>query len=170
MSSAKLGELTASIGSSGGFDADDEARPESPIVGSVIGKPLRNQPRHGKARTPNLESDSSHGTIFIAQSSGDATTRAHTILLFRQFNKSKRAYTTGPLTIRRMVPVRPPPCGCRVIVELFTAAAPLACENFLRLCRGAEPAPGTPQALADFIDTEIKRWGAAVQRTGARVD
>jgi tripartite-type tricarboxylate transporter receptor subunit TctC len=36
--------------------------------------------------------------------------------------------------------------------------------------RGAEPAPGTPQALGTFISGEIQRWGAAVQRTGARID
>ena len=42
--------------------------------------------------------------------------------------------TRGPIA------VRPPGCGCRVVVELYTSVAPLAYENFLRLCRGAEPA------------------------------
>ncbi len=36
--------------------------------------------------------------------------------------------------------------------------------------RGAEPAPGTSQALAAFIRAEIPRWGDAVRRSGARVD
>lgn len=36
--------------------------------------------------------------------------------------------------------------------------------------RGAEAAPSEPQALRAFIQAEIPRWGAAVERTGARVD
>jgi hypothetical protein len=36
----------------------------------------------------------------------------------------------------------PPPCGCRVVVELFPAASPLACENFYRLCMGREAGVG----------------------------
>ena len=36
----------------------------------------------------------------------------------------------------------PPACGCRVVVELFPAASPLACENFYRLCEGNEAAHG----------------------------
>ena len=29
----------------------------------------------------------------------------------------------------------PPPAGCRIVVELFPTVSPLACENFLRLCK-----------------------------------
>lgn len=36
--------------------------------------------------------------------------------------------------------------------------------------RGAEAAPGTPEALSGFIRTELKRWGDAVRRSGAQVD
>jgi tripartite-type tricarboxylate transporter receptor subunit TctC len=36
--------------------------------------------------------------------------------------------------------------------------------------RGAEAAPGTPQALASFVRSELTRWGDAVRRSGARVD
>ncbi|MET4576435.1 Bug family tripartite tricarboxylate transporter substrate binding protein [Ottowia thiooxydans] len=36
--------------------------------------------------------------------------------------------------------------------------------------RGAEAAPGTPEALSAFIRTELKRWGDAVKRSGAQVD
>ncbi len=36
--------------------------------------------------------------------------------------------------------------------------------------RGAEAAPGTPQALAAFVRSELTRWGDAVRRSGARVD
>jgi tripartite-type tricarboxylate transporter receptor subunit TctC len=36
--------------------------------------------------------------------------------------------------------------------------------------RGAEAAPGSPQALRAFVASEIKRWGDAVKRSGATVD
>lgn len=36
--------------------------------------------------------------------------------------------------------------------------------------RGAEAAPGTPQALSAFIRTELKRWGDGVRRSGAQID
>jgi tripartite-type tricarboxylate transporter receptor subunit TctC len=36
--------------------------------------------------------------------------------------------------------------------------------------RGAEAAPGTPEELGRFVASEIERWGAAVKRSGAKVD
>lgn len=36
--------------------------------------------------------------------------------------------------------------------------------------RGAEPAPGTPMALARLVQASIQSWGAAVKRSGATVD
>ncbi|WP_423460755.1 Bug family tripartite tricarboxylate transporter substrate binding protein [Ottowia sp. VDI28] len=36
--------------------------------------------------------------------------------------------------------------------------------------RGAEAAPGTPEALSAFMRAELKRWGDAVRRSGAQVD
>jgi len=55
------------------------------------------------------------------------------------------------------VVVKPPPCGCRVVVELFPAVAPLASENFLRLCRGAEPALGACGKKLTYEGSRIHR-------------
>jgi len=35
---------------------------------------------------------------------------------------------------------------------------------------GVEPAPGTPQAFADYIKVEIPRWTKVVRESGARID
>lgn len=50
-----------------------------------------------------------------------------------------------------------PSCGCRVIVELFHEVAPLACENFLRLCEGKEPSVGESGRPLSYKGSVIHR-------------
>jgi len=38
------------------------------------------------------------------------------------------------------------------------------------LSRGAEPVPGSPDQLRTFVESELKRWGKAVEQSGARID
>ena len=51
----------------------------------------------------------------------------------------------------------PPACGVRVIVELFEDVAPLACQNFARLCRGAEPALGECGKPLAYVGSKVHR-------------
>ncbi len=54
----------------------------------------------------------------------------------------------------------------REVVEILASAE---MQKFIR-DRGSEPAPTTPEAMDQFIATEIVEWGKAVQQSGASVD
>jgi tripartite-type tricarboxylate transporter receptor subunit TctC len=52
---------------------------------------------------------------------------------------------------------------------LRTALADPALRNAL-LAAGAEPSPTTPDELGKFVAAELPRWGAAVAKSGAKID
>ncbi len=54
----------------------------------------------------------------------------------------------------------------REVVEILASAE---MQKFIR-DRGSEPAPTTPEAMDQFIATEIVEWGQAVKQSGASVD
>lgn len=60
------------------------------------------------------------------------------------------------------------------IVNLWNAAARKALTDpSVRdklLSNGAEPSPTTPAELSDFVKSEIKRWGQAVEQSGAKIE
>ena len=60
-----------------------------------------------------------------------------------------------------------------VVDKLSQALAKVLRDEELRqqlAQRGSEPAPATPEALRQFIQLEIERWGAAIRRSGASLD
>jgi tripartite-type tricarboxylate transporter receptor subunit TctC len=35
---------------------------------------------------------------------------------------------------------------------------------------GAEPGGGTPEAMAQYVDTEVRKWAKVVKDSGAKLD
>jgi tripartite-type tricarboxylate transporter receptor subunit TctC len=57
----------------------------------------------------------------------------------------------------------------RIHLDLEAALATPEIRNEFRIL-GAEPAPGSPQAFADYIKVETPKWSKVVKESGARID
>jgi len=60
-----------------------------------------------------------------------------------------------------------------IVATLNAAARKALSDPQLRdalLKSGAEPVPGTPEELGKLVETELPRWGKAVEQAGAKVD
>ncbi|GKT25204.1 hypothetical protein [Acidovorax sp. SUPP3334] len=56
--------------------------------------------------------------------------------------------------------------GQPMVVDILGSAD---MQKFMR-DRGSEPAPSTPEAMDQFVASEIVEWGKAVKQSGASVD